>query len=69
MSPLDFLSTVARLTPDGDCLTCGKDGGDSARPVRTATCARHEPYDMPSDDAWETLNRLIREAREVMSKK
>lgn len=54
----DFVRRTAGLTKDRECATCGKDGDEPNR-----KCNNHEPFDMPSDDAIETLHSLINEAR------
>ena len=62
---MGFVGSIARLTKDGECVVCGKDGGPGIqprmrRPLRPAR-------DMPNDDAVETLHSLISQAREIVA--
>lgn len=58
---MEFIRTTARLTKDRECHHCGLDGDDD-----NGQCAEHEPFDMPNDDAVETLHSLISGARELL---
>ncbi len=58
-----FVAQIARLTKDGECSTCRRDG-ESENP----RCCDHQPWDgWSNDDAWETLMGLISTARELMA--
>ena len=59
---VEFIRQIVRLTKDGECSTCGKDGFDE-NPI----CTAHEPFDMPNDDAVETLHSLIEDARAIQT--
>lgn len=60
MTTSEFIDLAAGLTMDGECVTCGKDGFED-----NPDCNEHEPFDMPNDDAVDTLHSLIRYAREI----
>ena len=60
---LEFARAASRLTKDGECCTCGQDGFDD-----NPECTRHRPFDMPGDDAVESLHVLIRRAREISAR-
>jgi hypothetical protein len=57
----NFIEQIARLTKDGECPTCRDDD---------AKCSGlpplHEPYDMPNDDAVDTVARLVNDARALL---
>jgi hypothetical protein len=53
-----FVRLVSRLTRDRECSTCYGDGISS-----NPNCTDHQPWVMPDDDARNTVNRLIMEAR------
>src|SRR6266498_4576246 len=55
-----FLERIARLVKDGECQDCLLDG-DS----QNEDCDDHDAFDMPNDDAVDTLHSLITEAREL----
>ncbi len=59
---MDFVGSIARLTKDGECVVCGKDGLED-----NPECDDHEAWDMPNDDAVETLHSLISQAREIVA--
>ena len=52
-----FVEHVARLTKDHECAMCGLAEHENPE------CSEHELFDMPNDDAVETLHSLISEAR------
>jgi hypothetical protein len=54
-----FIQQVARLTKDGECASCGL-SVDLNR-----DCEDHQLFDMPNDDAVDTLHSLISKAREL----
>lgn len=58
---MDFIKTTAKLTKDGECETCGLDGFEP-----NPECSTHEPWDMPNDDAVDTLHSLINGARSLL---
>lgn len=60
MSTQEFIELAAGLMFDGDCRNCRKDGNEP-----NPDCDRHRPWEMPGDDAVETLHSLIRMAREI----
>jgi len=57
----NFIEQIARLTKDGECPTCHDDD---------AKCSGlpplHEPFDMPNDDAVDTVSRLVNDARDLL---
>jgi len=55
----EFAELVSRLTRDQECATCASSEDENPN------CDNHELFDMPSDDAVETLCNLIRQAREL----
>jgi hypothetical protein len=57
----EFIQGVARQIKDGECRTCGKDGFEE-----NPDCKTHDPYDLPNDEAVDTLHALIEEAREIL---
>jgi hypothetical protein len=57
---LAFAKMAARLSKDGECRTCGRDGFED-----NPECSKHQPFDLESDDAVESLHVLIRGAREL----
>lgn len=59
-----FAALVADLVKDGECLACGKDGFDP-----NPKCNDHEAWDMPNDDAVDTLHYCINEARKTLGRK
>jgi hypothetical protein len=54
---LDFVAKVSRLTKDGECVTHGE--------TCTGDQADCKLFDLPSDDAVETLHMVISEARRL----
>ena len=58
---LEFIQAVARLTLDGECVTCHADGYDD-----NPACGKHEPFDMPNDDAVDTVARWSSDARKLL---
>ncbi|MGH7813163.1 MAG: hypothetical protein ACREQI_04080 [Candidatus Binataceae bacterium] len=56
----EFVRMTAKLNKDGECATCGKDGDEP-----NTECVYHQPWDMPNDDAVDTLHSLISEARDL----
>lgn len=50
---------IARLTRESECATCGDIEDDNDE------CEDHELFEMPGDDAAETLDGLIRQARDL----
>ena len=61
-TPSEFIREIAALTKDGECQSCNQDGDDP-----NPDCPQHEAWDMPNDDAVETLHGLISQAREIVS--
>jgi len=59
---VNLIDCMSGMLKDGECYACGRDGSEP-----NPECAEHdqEPYPMSGDDAWETMNRLITEAREI----
>ena len=57
-----FVKQISRLTMDSECQTCNQSGLD-----RTPACSDHEGWDMPIDDAWDTVESLISRARQLVS--
>lgn len=55
------LRMAASAVKDGECASCYTDGHEA-----NPNCEDHEPFDMPSDDAVETLHSLIESAREAL---
>ena len=53
---------ISRLTKDGECHACLKDGEEP-----NPACLDHKAFDMPSDDAVETLHSLISQARALFA--
>lgn len=62
---LRFIRMIARLVKEGECMNCKRDQDD--KPGRG--CTDHQGYEMPGDDAAETLNGLISQAREMLEKR
>ena len=58
-SNYEFIELIARLTKDQECAACGSGNEENA------DCSDHELFDMPNDDAVETLHGLISGARRV----
>lgn len=56
-----FITQVSRLVRDGECEGCHRDGF-----AENVLCAEHEPWEMPLDDARETVDGLIAEARSLV---
>ena len=61
---LVFAKATAKLTKDRECQTCGRDEFDD-----NPECPKHRPFDLPSDDAVESLHILIAEARRLTAHK
>jgi hypothetical protein len=53
-----FVEQVSRLKKDQECTLCGQDGNEP-----NPQCGAHSAWDMPNDDAVETLHDLISQAR------
>lgn len=51
---------AANATKDGECSTCKKDGF-----YPNPNCNDHKPFDMPNDDAVDSLAGLIDMARNI----
>ena len=60
---IELIESMARLTKDGECAACGTDGYDD-----NPECEGHEAFDMPNDDAVDTLHDLINQARDLNRK-
>jgi hypothetical protein len=58
-----LVGSIARMTKDGECSTCGQDGHEPNH-----KCTEHESWDMPNDDAYDTLHSLISQARSIIQK-
>lgn len=61
-------STTANLVADGECTVCMEDGFDENPECpgnSDGHAGRHHPYDMPCEDAIDSLHSLIRIAREI----
>ncbi len=56
----ELRATAAKCVKDGECATCYKDGFEE-----NPDCPSHEPFDMPNDDAVDTLHSLIEDARGI----
>lgn len=65
----EFISTLARMTKDGECESCLKDG-ETPNPdcVDEEGGDTHVPYEQSYDDAVENLKDLIDSARELDDK-
>lgn len=57
----EFIARIARMTKEGQCSACRKDGEEP-----NEECEDHEPFIMENDDNFETLSSLITEAREIL---
>lgn len=66
----EFVGTIARMFYDGeerDCTRCHGTGGlQAGGPCNLCDGSGKEEFDMTSDDAVETVNILIRQARELV---
>ena len=61
----EFVQSIARMTMDGECPWCLKDGFgiNPDCPGAKDRLMPHYPWEMPIDDAFETLGSLIAKAR------
>jgi Mg2+/Co2+ transporter CorB len=57
-----FVRQVSRLTQDQECQTCNQPGID-----RNSACSDHLAWNMPVDDALDTVNGLILQARALVA--
>ena len=57
-----FVRQISGLTQDGECQTCEQSGVDE-----NPACAGQEPWNMPVDDACDTVNSLISQARQMVA--
>jgi|HubBroStandDraft_1064217.scaffolds.fasta_scaffold04786_1 hypothetical protein len=56
-----FVRQISRFTQDDECQTCNeRDLGENP------ACPAHEPWDMPIDDALDTIRSVIGQARELV---
>jgi hypothetical protein len=57
-----FVRQISRFTKNDECPTCNHSGlrGNPA-------CSDHEPWDMPVDDACDTIHSLISRARQLVN--
>lgn len=56
-----FVRQISRFTQDDECQACNEWGLDE-----NPACPAHEPWDMPTDDAVDTIRSLIWQARELV---
>lgn len=63
MEPNEFIALIAALTQDGECSSCKVIGHDL-----NTECKDHQPFFMSEDDALQTVNRLINQARLIHSR-
>ena len=57
-----FVQQVSGFTQDHECQTCNERGLEE-----NLACPHHEPWDMPIDDAWDTVHSLISQARQLVT--
>lgn len=57
-----FVRQISGFTQDKECLTCNQRGFDE-----NPACSEHEPWDMPIDDAGDTVHSLISQARQLVA--
>ena len=56
-----FIRQISKLTTSSECQTCNQSGvGESPK------CSEHGPWNMPVDDAVDTVNSLISRARQLV---
>jgi len=56
-----FVRQISRFTQDSECQTCAQPGADE-----NPSCPEHEPWNMPVDDAINTVDGLISRARQLV---
>lgn len=56
-----LIEVIARFTKDRECAICYQDGDEP-----NAECVEHTAFDMPSDDAVETLHALTDKCRLIL---
>ena len=61
-SIIQFVRQISRLNQDSECQTCNKSGDDE-----NPACSDHEAWNMPVDDAFETVGSLISRARHLVA--
>ena len=56
-----FVRQISRFTQADECQACNESGLDE-----NPECPAHKPWDMPIDDALDTIRGLIWRARELV---
>jgi len=59
---VQFVKQISRFTQNGECQSCNQSGVDE-NPV----CSDHEAWNMPLDDALDTVSTLISRARQLVT--
>jgi hypothetical protein len=57
-----FVRQISRFTQDDECQTCNLSGMDE-----NPACSDHEPWNIPADDAVDTVQSLISRARQLVT--
>jgi hypothetical protein len=57
-----FVRQISRFTRDNECPICGQQGVEE-----NPACIDHQPWEMPIDDAWDTIDGLVSGARRLVT--